>query len=205
MTHGDNSGLVLPPRIAPVQVIVIPVAAHKPGVTEKAEELLAALKTAGIRAKGDFSDNSPGWKFAEHEMKGIPLRIEVGPRDIEAGVCVAARRDSGEKLTIALDALAETVPGLLGTIQHDMLEKARRNLAEHTYVAKSAEETKQIVENGGGFIKTMWCGEEGCEEEMKEKAGVSSRCIPFEQEQLGEVCAVCGKPAKKMIIWGVAY
>jgi len=206
MTHGDNSGLVLPPRVAPYQVVVIPVAAHRPGVTEKAAELLASIKAAGIRAKADFSDNSPGWKFAEHEMKGIPLRIEVGPRDIEAGVCVAARRDMSEKITISLDSLTDTIPVLLETIQKDMLAKARENLRAHTYIASSAEETKQIVEEqGGGFIKTMWCGEEGCEEEMKEKAGVSSRCIPFEQETLGEVCAVCGKPAKKMIIWGVAY
>ena len=206
MTHGDNSGLVLPPRVAPYQVVVIPVAAHRPGVTEKAAELLASIKAAGIRAKADFSDNSPGWKFAEYEMKGIPLRIEVGPRDIEAGVCVAARRDTGEKITISLDSLTDTIPVLLEMIQKDMLAKARENLRAHTYIASSAEETKQIVEEqGGGFIKTMWCGEEGCEEEMKEKAGVSSRCIPFEQEQLGNVCAVCGKPAKKMIIWGVAY
>jgi prolyl-tRNA synthetase len=206
MTHGDNSGLVLPPRIAPVQAVVLPIAAHKPGVTEKAEELVAMLKAAGLRVKGDFSDNSPGWKFAEWEMKGVPLRLELGPRDIEAGTCVAVRRDSGEKVSLALAELETAVPALLEDIQKGLFEKAKKNLEEHTYAAQTPAEVKDIIENrGGGFVKTMWCGDEACELKMKDLAGVSSRCIPFEQEHLGDVCPVCGKPAKTMIIWGVAY
>lgn len=206
MTHGDNSGLVLPPRIAPIQAIVIPISQHKEGVCDKAQELLDMLREAGIRAKADFSEQSPGWKFAEYEMKGVPLRIEIGPKDIEANQCVAVRRDNGEKTAIAMGDLAATVPALLETIQNSMFQKAKENLAGKTFSATTVEEVKAIVEaNHGGFVKTMWCGDEECEAAMKEKAGVSSRCIPFEQEQLGDVCPVCGKPAKKTIIWGIAY
>ncbi len=206
MTHGDNSGLVLPPRIAPIQAIVIPISQHKLGVCDKAQELLELLRGAGIRAKADFSEQSPGWKFAEYEMKGVPLRIEIGPKDIEANQCVAVRRDNGEKTAIAMGDLAATVPALLETIQNSMFHKAKENLAGKTFSATTVEEVKAIVEaNHGGFVKTMWCGDEECEAAMKEKAGVSSRCIPFEQEQLGDVCPVCGKPAKKTIIWGIAY
>ena len=205
MTHGDNNGLVLPPHIAPIQVIVLPIAAHKPGVTEKAEELIARLKAAGLRAQGDFSDNSPGWKFANWEMKGVPLRVEIGPKDIEAGHCVAVRRDNGEKLTVALDELEARIPELLETVQQGLFDKAKRNLDEHTYAAHSLAEAKELQEKNGGFIKTMWCGDLACELEMKDKAGMSSRCIPFEQEHLDDVCPVCGKPAKCMIYWGVAY
>ncbi|EKC43591.1 proline--tRNA ligase, partial [human gut metagenome] len=140
MTHGDNSGLVLPPHIAPIQVIVLPIAAHKPGVTEKAEELVARLKAAGLRAQGDFSDNSPGWKFANWEMKGVPLRVEIGPKDIEAGRCVAVRRDNGEKITVALDELEARIPELLETVQQGLFDKAKRNLDEHTYAAHSLAE-----------------------------------------------------------------
>ena len=205
MTHGDDNGLVLPPRVAPIQVIVVPVAAHREGVIEAAEELVARLKGFGLRAKGDFSDQTPGWKFAEWEMKGVPVRIELGPRDIDSGSCVAVRRDSGEKINIALDELETKLPELLEDIHHALYAKAKRNLEEHTYTAHSPEQVLEIIENGGGFVKTMWCGEGACEEEMKERAGVSSRCIPFEQEELGDTCAVCGKPAKHMIVWGVAY
>ena len=206
MTHGDNNGLVLPPRIAPIQVIVLPIAAHKPGVTEAAEKVVERLKAAGIRVKGDFSDNSPGWKFAEWEMKGVPLRLELGPRDIEAGVCVAARRDNCEKVTVALDALETEVPKLLEAVQQGLFDKAKRNLDEHTYTATTVDEVKDVIENrGGGFVKTMWCGDEACELKMKELAGVSSRCMPFEQEHLGDTCPVCGRAAKKMVVWGVAY
>lgn len=206
MTHGDNSGLVLPPKIAPIQVIVLPIAQHKPGVTEKAEELISRLKALGLRVKGDFSDNSPGWKFAEYEMKGVPLRIEIGPKDIEAGHCVAARRDNGEKATIPLDQLEQAVPQLLDAVQKGMYEKALGNLDGHTYTASTLDEVREIADReNGGFIKTMWCGELACELAMKEKAGVSSRCLPLKQEHLGDVCPVCGKPADKMVVWGVAY
>ncbi|MDR1438981.1 MAG: proline--tRNA ligase [Clostridiales bacterium] len=205
MTHGDNSGLVVPPRIAPVQIAVIPVASHKPGVNEKAGELLAALLDAGLRAKADFGDNSPGWKFAEHEMKGVPLRIEIGPRDIESGTCLAARRDSGEKIPLPLGGVAGRARELLDDIQRSLYEKASQNLASHTYEAKSPADARAIIDGGGGFIKAMWCGSEECEAAMKDIAGVSSRCIPFGQERIGDSCAVCGKPAKSMVIWGVAY
>ncbi len=205
MTHGDNNGLVLPPRIAPVQVIVVPVAQHKEGVTEKATAVYEALKAAGIRTKIDVSDNSLGWKCAQYEMKGVPLRVELGPRDIENGVCVAVRRDNGEKVTVSLDELATRIPELLNDVQAGLYAKAKANLDEHTYPAYSLEEAKKLQQEKGGFIKTMWCGELDCELAMKEQAGMSSRCIPFEQENLGEVCACCGKPAKHMIYWGVAY
>ena len=205
MTHGDNNGLVLPPRIAPVQVIVVPVAQHKPGVIEKAQEVLETVKAAGIRAKIDLSDNSLGWKCAQYEMKGVPVRLEIGPKDIENGVCVAVRRDNREKVTLELDRVDELLPGVLDAVQNGLYEKAKKNLDDHCYPAYSVEEAKELQEKNGGFIKTMWCGELACELEMKEKAGMSSRCIPFAQEKLGDVCACCGKPAKHMIYWGVAY
>ena len=206
MTHGDNNGLVLPPRVAPIQVIVLPIAAHKPGVTEAAEAVVARLRAAGIRVKGDFSDNSPGWKFAEWEMKGVPVRLELGPRDIENGQCVCARRDSGEKVTLPLENLEESIPALLEAVQQGLFDKAKRNLDEHTYTASTVDEVKDVIENrGGGFVETMWCGDEACELKMKELAGVTSRCIPFDQKHVGDVCPVCGKPARKMIVWGVAY
>ena len=205
MTHGDNNGLVLPPRIAPVQVIVVPVAQHKPGVIEKAQEVLETVKAAGIRAKIDLSDNSLGWKCAQYEMKGVPVRLEIGPKDIENGVCVAVRRDNREKVTLELDRVAELLPGVLDAVQNGLYEKAKKNLNDHCYPAYSVEEAKELQEKNGGSIKTMWCGELACELEMKEKAGMSSRCIPFAQEKLGDVCACCGKPAKHMIYWGVAY
>ena len=205
MTHGDNNGLVLPPRVAPVQVVVVPVAQHKPGVEEKAAELYETLKKAGVRVKIDLSDNSLGWKCAQYEMKGVPLRVEIGPRDIENGVCVAVRRDSFEKVTVQLDELAERIPELLDEVQNGLYAKAKRNLDEHVFEAHSLEEAKELQEKNGGFIKTMWCGDLACEMAMKEKAGMTSRCIPFDQEHLDDVCPVCGKPAKHMIYWGVAY
>ena len=205
MAHGDNSGLVLPPRIAPIQVVVVPVAMHKEGVLDKARELEAALKAAGVRVTLDDSDNSLGWKCAQYEMKGVPLRVELGPRDIENGVCVAVRRDSGEKTTVPLAELTQRVPELLDAVQKGLYERAKLNLEEHIFAAHSIEEARALQEEHGGFIKTMWCGELACETAMKEQAGMSSRCLPFEQEQLDTVCACCGKPAKQMIYWGVAY
>jgi len=205
MTHGDNSGLVLPPRIAPVQVIVVPVAQHKPGVIDKATEIYDALKAAGVRVKIDTSDNSLGWKCAQYEMKGVPLRVEIGPKDIENGVCMAVCRHNGEKISVSLDSVTARVPELLDMVQDGLYQKAKKNLDEHCYPAYSLEEAAQLQKEKGGFIKTMWCGDLQCELDMKEKAGMSSRCIPFEQENLGETCACCGKPAKHMIYWGVAY
>ena len=205
MTHGDNSGLVLPPNIAPIQVIVVPVAQHKEGVLDKAAELLDTLKKAGIRAKMDDSDNSMGWKCAQWEMKGVPVRIEIGPRDIENGVCMAVRRDNGEKTEIELSKLTERVQEVLDSVQQGLFDKAKANLDSHIFEAHSLDEAKKLQEERGGFIKTMWCGDVACEEKMKEQAGMSSRCIPFKQENLGDVCPICGRPAKTMIYWGVAY
>ena len=205
MTHGDNNGLVLPPRIAPIQVVVIPVAQHKPGVLDAAADLTARLKAAGIRVKMDASEQSPGWKFAEYEMKGVPLRLEIGPKDIEKAQCVIARRDNGEKTFVALSDLESAVPALLDQVHDGLYAKARENLENHTYAAATLEEAKAIQEEKGGFVKTMWCGELECEMKMKEVAGVSSRCMPFAQEKVSDVCVCCGKPAKHSILWGVAY
>ena len=205
MAHGDNNGLVLPPAIAPIQVIVLPVAQHKPGVLEAANSLKERLLAAGLRVSLDDSDNSMGWKCAQYEMKGVPLRVEIGPRDMENGQCVLVRRNDGEKIVVALADLESAVSEQLQLVHDGMFEKAKKNLDEHIFAASSIEEAKELQEKNGGFIKTMWCGEEQCELAMKEKAGMSSRCIPFEQENLGEVCACCGKPARHMIYWGVAY
>ena len=205
MAHGDNNGLVLPPAVAPIQVIVLPVAQHKPGVLEAANSLKERLLAAGLRVSLDDSDNSMGWKCAQYEMKGVPLRVEIGPRDMENGQCVLVRRNDGEKTVVALADLESAVSEQLQLVHDGMFEKAKKNLDEHIFAASSLEEAKELQEKNGGFIKTMWCGEEQCELAMKEKAGMSSRCIPFEQENLGEVCACCGKPARHMIYWGVAY
>ena len=205
MTHGDNRGLVLPPRIAPIQVIVIPVAQHKEGVIEANTAVMDRLKAAGFRVQMDDSDQSPGWKFAQYEMKGVPLRLELGPKDMEKNQCVLVRRDSGEKTFVSLDGIEETVAKMLDDIHDGLYARAKRNLEENTFPAFSLDEAKAIQEEKGGFIKTMWCGSLECEMKMKEEAGMTSRCIPFAQEHLGDTCAICGKPAQKMIYWGVAY
>ena len=205
MTHGDNNGLVLPPKIAPIQVVVLPIAQHKPGVLEGAAALKDRLIAAGLRVKMDDSDNSMGWKCAEYEMKGVPLRVECGPRDLENGQCVLVRRNDGEKTVVNLTELEAAVAEQLEKVHQGMFEKAKKNLTDHIYEAHSLEEAKKLQEENGGFIKTMWCGDLECELAMKEKAGMSSRCIPFAQESLGDTCACCGKPAKKMVLWGVAY
>ena len=205
MTHGDNNGLVLPPKVAPIQVVVIPVAQHKEGVIEANEAVMKKLQAAGFRVKMDASDNSPGWKFAEYEMKGVPLRLELGPKDMEKNQCVLVRRDSGEKSFVSLDGIEDTVAKMLDDIHAGLYAKAKKNLEDNTYPCATLEEVKEKMESRGGFAKTMWCGELACELRMKEEAGVSSRCIPFQQEKLGEVCACCGKPAKHMVYWGVAY
>ena len=205
MTHGDNEGLVLPPAVAPIQAVVIPVAQHKEGVLEKAAELRDRLKKAGLRVKLDDSENSPGWKFAEYEMKGVPVRVEIGPKDIEAGQCVIVSRRSGEKYVCSLDALEETVAKKLDEARDGMYQKALENRENRTYSCKTIDEINEALKNGDGFIKAMWCGDEACEDKVKELTGVGSRCIPFEQEQLSDVCVCCGKPAKKMVYWGKAY
>ena len=205
MTHGDNNGLVLPPKVAPTQVVILPVAQHKPGVLEAAAGLKDRLANAGFRVKLDDSDNSMGWKCAEYEMKGVPLRVECGPRDLENGQCVIVRRTDREKVVVKLEELEQAVAEQLTAVHNGMFERAKKNLEDHIYEAHSVEEAKALQDANGGFVKTMWCGELECELKMKEVAGMSSRCIPFAQEKLGETCACCGKPADKMIYWGIAY
>ncbi len=205
MTHGDNNGLVLPPKIAPIQAMVIPVAQHKEGVIDAAGELLMRLKEMGIRARMDASDQSMGWKAAEYEMKGVPLRVEIGPKDMEKGQCCICRRDNGEKIFVPLNELETVVPQLLDAVHEGLYNRAKQNLENNTRVCMTLDEVKEFMETQGGFAKTMWCGELDCELEMKEKAGVSSRCMPLEQETVSDVCVCCGKPAKHMIYWGVAY
>ena len=203
MVHGDNSGLVLPPRIAPVQVCIVPVMQKKPGVLDKAFEIKEVL--SNFRVKVDDSDKSPGWKFSEQEMRGIPLRIEMGPRDIEANQAILVRRDNGEKITVSLDEIEVRVGELLETIQKEMLERARKHRDSHTTVALNYDEFKDTAANKAGFIKAMWCGEEACETAIKDETGATTRCIPFAQEKLGDVCVHCGKPAKHMVYFGKAY
>ena len=205
MTHGDNNGLVLPPKVAPIQVVVLPIAQHKEGVLEGASAIRDRLVAAGYRVKMDDSDNSMGWKCAEYEMKGVPLRVECGPRDLENGQCVLVRRNDGEKTVVKLEELETAVAQQLQLVHDGMYERAKKNLDEHIYEAHSLEEAKALQEKNGGFVKTMWCGSLECEMKMKEVAGMSSRCIPFAQEKLDTVCACCGKPADKMIYWGIAY
>ena len=204
MTHGDDNGLVLPPAIAPIQLVIVPVAQHKPGVLEKAAELRERLSRF-CRVKMDDSDNSPGWKFAEYEMKGVPLRLEIGPRDIEANQCVLVRRDNREKTVVSLDDLETKIPELLQAVRDGLYQKALANRERRTFTATTFEEMKRLANEESGFIETMWCGDEACENRVKEEAGLTSRCMPDEQKHLADVCPICGRPAKKSIIWGKAY
>ncbi|MGN1146662.1 MAG: proline--tRNA ligase [Acetatifactor sp.] len=204
MVHGDNEGLVLPPKVAPVQVCVIPIQQKKEGVLDKAYELRDILSKS-VRVKVDDTDKTPGWKFSEAEMRGYPIRVEIGPKDIEAGKCVVCRRDTREKIEVALDELEGKVSELLDTIQKEMLERARTHRDAHTYTATNMAEFEKLFNEKSGFVKAMWCGNQECEDIIKEKLSVTSRCMPFEQEQLAEACVCCGKPAKKMVYWGRAY
>ncbi|MBP3706961.1 MAG: proline--tRNA ligase [Clostridia bacterium] len=204
MTHGDDNGLVLPPAIAPIQVVVVPIASHKPGVNEKAEEIYETLKKVS-RVKLDNSDQSPGWKFAEYEMKGVPLRIEIGPRDIENGCCVVVRRDNREKIVVALSELETKIPELLKAVRDGLYEKALERRANMTYDVKTLDEMKKNADEKPGFIRAMWCGDRECEDKLKEICGVTSRCIPFEQDKISDTCVCCGKKADKMLYWGKAY
>ncbi len=205
MVHGDNNGLVLPPKAAPIQIVIVPIAQHKEGVLEKAAELKERLSEK-FRVKLDDSDNSPGWKFAQYEMQGVPIRLEIGPRDIEQNQCVLVRRDNGEKAVVSLEKLEEAVANCLDTIHDSMYQKALKNLQAKTFTARSYDEFLDIAGNKPGFIKAMWCGDSACEDKIKEDTGgVKSRCIPFEEEHLSDVCVCCGKPAKHMVYWGRQY
>ena len=203
MVHGDNNGLVLPPRIAPTQVVIVPIQQQKEGVLDKAFALKDVL--SNFRVKVDDSDKSPGWKFSESEMRGIPVRVEIGPRDIENNEAVLVRRDTHEKITVSLDEIEAKVSELLDTIQSDMLERARAHRDSHTYVATTYDEFVKTINEKPGFVKAMWCGDQACEDKIKEDTAATSRCMPFAQENLSDKCVCCGKPAKKMVYWGRAY
>ncbi len=205
MSHGDDNGLVLPPDVAPIQVVILPIAQHKPGVLDKAYELRDRLKGA-FRVKVDDSDNSAGWKFSEYEMKGVPLRLEIGPKDIENNQCVLVRRDNREKIFVSLDNLEEGITSALKAYSEGIYNKALENMKNRTYTCTTIDEINTALqEKGDGFVKAMWCGDEECEDKVKELTGVGSRCIPFEQEALADTCICCGKPATKMLYWGKAY
>lgn len=203
MVHSDNSGLVLPPKIAPTQIMIIPIQQKKEGVLDKAYELRDRL--SNFRVKVDDADKSPGWKFSEQEMRGIPIRVEIGPKDIEANKCVICRRDTREKIEVSLDELEAKAAEILDKMQVEMLERARAHRDSHTYVAKNMDEFRKLFTEKSGFVKAMWCGNQECEDQIKEELAVTSRCMPFEQEQISDVCVCCGKPAKKMVYWGRAY
>ena len=206
MTHGDDNGLILPPAIAPIQVAIIPIAQHKEGVLDKAGELYDRLKKAGLRVKLDDSEQSTGWKFSQYEMKGVPMRLEIGPKDMENNSCVLVSRVTREKKFVSLDNLEAEVEAMLAQVYEELCARARVNLEEKTHDAHSYEEFMDIAENKPGFIRAMWCGDAECEDKLKEETGgVKSRCIPFDEEKLGDVCVCCGKPARHMVVWGRQY
>jgi prolyl-tRNA synthetase len=206
MTHGDDNGLVLPPAVAPIQVVIVPAAMHKEGVLEANRALYDRVKAAGYRVKLDDSENSPGWKFAEYEMKGVPVRIELGPRDIEAGQCVLVTRYNMEKTVVKLDELEDVLAGKMTEIRDGMYQKALENRERRTYDCTTLDEIKEVLaERGDGFVRAMWCGAEACEPRVQAVTGVGSRCVPFEQKHIADTCVCCGKPAKAMVYWGIAY
>lgn len=204
MTHGDERGLALPPRIAPIQAVILPIAAHKEGVSEKAEELAATLKAAGIRVRLDDRDTqSAGWKFNEWEMKGVPLRIEIGPRDIENGSVMVCRRDTLEKQSLPIDGLSNAVTALLDEIHTNMYNKANAFRTAKTHDVTNMEELTKVVQDG--FARGMWCGCKECEEKIKEETTATTRNIPFDEAPIGDTCVVCGKPAKTLIYFAKSY
>ena len=204
MTHGDDNGLVLPPAVAPVQVVVIPCAQHKPGVIEKATEVYEAISKY-TRAKLDISDNSPGWKYSEYEMKGVPLRLEIGPRDIEANQCVLVRRDNREKIFVSLDKLEEVIPQVLASITEGLYNKALENRKNRTFTETELDSFIETAKNKSGYIRAHWCGDLECELKLKELADVTSRCLPFGEQGTEGVCICCGKKTDKLVYWGKAY
>lgn len=206
MVHGDDSGLVLPPKIAPTQVMVIPIAQHKDGVLDKAYELVKQLKEIGLSVKIDDSEKSPGFKFSEQEILGIPTRIEIGPRDIENNSCVVVRRDTSEKIDVSFEEICTELPKILETIQSDMYKKAEDFLNEHLFSANTLVEMKEVAKNNIGFIKAPWCGSAECEDTIKaETGGFGSRCIPFNQGKIRSKCVCCGKDANDIVVWGKSY
>ena len=205
MVHGDDSGLKLPPLVAPTQVVIVPIKQKAEGVLDKAYEIREELKQRGFRVKVDDSDKSPGFKFAETEMRGVPFRVEIGPKDIENGIAIIKRRDNGEKYEVSLSGLADKLTELIPVVQRDMYEAALARRDSQTYEAKDYDEFKAIFAEKTGFVKAMWCGDQACEDKIKEELAVTSRCMPFDQETLSDKCVCCGKPAKKLVYWGKAY
>ena len=206
MVHGDNSGLVLPPKIAPTQVMVIPIAQHKDGVLDYCNNVLSNLKNNGIRAKIDDSDKTPGYKFSQQEVLGIPLRIEAGPRDIENNQVIITRRDNKEKYVVNTDNLLEKVNEIMKIMQEEMYEKASKHLNDNIRSVANMDEMIKVANEEKGFIKAMWCGDKKCEEEIKDKTGgYGSRCIPFDEDSITNKCVNCGKEAKHLVIWGKSY
>ena len=203
MVHGDDRGLVLPPRVAPIQLVILPIAMHKAGVIEKADEIYAQLKSAGIRVKVDDSDQTAGWKFNQWEMKGVPVRLEVGPKDIENKQVVLVRRDTHDKYIVPMETLTDTVKKLLDDIHESLYNRALAFREAKTVDATTFEELKNGV--NGGFVRAMWCGDRECEDAIKEKTGATTRCMPFEQKHLSDVCVHCGKPAKAMTYFAKSY
>ena len=205
MAHGDNRGLKLPPRVAPIQAVLVPIAAHKEGVIEKTSAIYDSLKNK-FRMKFDDRDNvSPGFKFNDWEMRGVPVRIEIGPRDLEEGVAVLVRRDTSEKITVKIEDLETELEKLLETIQQAMFDACVERKNNKTTIAYSLEEIEKNLAENQGYVKTMWCGDRACEDKVKEVTGAPSRCMPFEQEHLADTCPICGKKAEKMIVWGRQY
>ena len=204
MVHGDDRGLVIPPKAAPIQVMIVPIAQHKEGVLDFAYELkknLGRVARVGI----DASDKMPGWKFNEYEMKGVPIRLEAGPKDIEKEQVVLVRRDTLEKVIVPLSELEERITSLLEDIQSNLYNRAKAHREENTSIAKDLGELKDSLEHKPGFVKAMWCGDRACEDKIKEETGATSRCMPFEQEKVSESCLCCGKGAEKMVYWAKAY
>ncbi|MFA5283560.1 MAG: proline--tRNA ligase [Bacilli bacterium] len=204
MVHGDDNGLVLPPFVAPIQVVIIPIQMAKEGVMKKCHEIYKIVKKLNLRVKMDDSDHTPGWKYAEYEMKGIPLRIELGPRDIEKDQVVIAKRNTGEKIFVKIHDLEEKIPELLKSISEEMYERAFKYLLDHTTEVKSMDELNKALEKGG-YAKMMWCGEEACENKIKELTTATARCLPFNQTAFSDVCPVCGKKATKVVLFAKAY
>ncbi|MFA5380426.1 MAG: proline--tRNA ligase [Candidatus Izemoplasmatales bacterium] len=205
MVHGDDSGLVLPPYAAPIQAIIIPIQAGKAGVMENTTALSKALDDLGIRVKIDDSDKTPGWKFSEYEMKGVPLRIEIGPRDLETGECVVVKRFDNSKIKVKIAELPAIIENLLATIHQQMYDKALANVKANIRPAYTYAEFKDLIENKPGYVKMMWCGRSECEDKIKEDTSATSRCMPFIQEHLGDVCPVCGRTAEKEVLFAKAY
>ena len=205
MVHGDDSGLVLPPKVAPVQIMIVPIRQNAEGVLDKVNEVSKELQEVGLRVKCDLTDKSPGFKFAEAEMRGIPLRIEIGPKDIEKGMCVVARRDTGEKKEASLSGIVDFIKNELSLMHDDMLKKAEEFLNSHISDAHDYDEFVDAIANKPGFVRAMWCGDVSCEEKIKEDTTATSRCMPFEQEAIDSKCVCCGKEANKLVYWGKAY